>query len=44
MQTFAKATMTATAALLFAAGCYKYPPPPASTLGDSYTQRERDER
>ena len=22
-------------------GCYEYPKPPAATLGDSYTQRER---
>ena len=23
-------------------GCYEYPKPPSATLGDSYTQRERD--
>ena len=44
MQKLQRATLLTAAAMLFAAGCYKYPPPPASTLGDSYTQRERDER
>ena len=44
MQMRSKFFLSAAVAMLFAAGCYKYPPPPASTLGNSYTQRERDER
>ena len=44
MQTLYRATLCTAAIMFIAAGCYKYPPPPASTLGDSYTQRERDER
>ena len=44
MQKFFRLSLVAATAMSFAAGCYKYPPPPAATLGDSYTQRERDER
>ena len=28
--------------LAAAGGCYEYPPPPAATMGDTYTQRKQD--
>ena len=28
--------------LAAASGCYEYPPPPAATMGDTYTQRKQD--
>ena len=42
MRKFLSFAAGAAVAAVVCAGCYEYPKPPTATLGDSYTQRERD--